>query len=210
MDYLPFVLNNWLCESLSPGSLRENYVLLDGIDLIGFASVYFLNNRNTAVKFAVRIEKELRGKGYGKIFEHLLQETLTKKYTQLGSFISAIADRGEIRDLGSPKFGNVLTVKAILVYKFPCNQLISLVEEENPRLTALSREDFAVALRTHRVRHLLENDLLHMQWVPVRPNTEQDIEFAVRKRQTVMAEEISAGGKLTSLRNQSSSNLISI
>ena len=46
-----------------------------------------------------------------------------------------------------------------------------------------------------------------MQYVPVRPCTEDDIEFAVRKRQTVMAEEISAGGKLTSLRNQSSSNL---
>ena len=209
MDYLPFVLDNWLCESSRPGSLRENYVLLDGINLIGFVSVYFLNNRNTAVKYAVRVDKELRGKGYGKILEHLLQDTLTKKYPQLGSFISAIADHGEIRQLGSSKFGKVLTVKAILVYKFRCNQLSSLVEEGNPRLAALSREEFAGVLRAQRLRHLLENDLLHMQFVVVRPHTEEDIEFAVRKRQTVMAEEISRGG-ITSLRNEVSINQSSI
>ena len=201
MDYLPFVLDNWICESSRPGSLRENYVLLDGINLIGFASVYFLNNRNTAVKYAVRIDKELRGKGYGKILERLLQDTLTKKYPQLGSFISAIADQGEIRHLGSPKFGKVLTVKAILVYKFRCNQLITPVKEDNPRLTELSKDEFAGVLRAGRIRHLLENNILHMQYVPVRPCTEDDIEFAVRKRQSVMVGETSAGGGITSLRS---------
>ena len=202
-DYLAFALKNWLCESSSPGSLRENYVLLAGNNLIGFTSVYFENNRDTAVKFAVRVAKEWRGKGYGKILDHLLQETLTKKYPQLGSFISVIVDQGKIKNLGSPKFGNLLTVKAVLDYDFRCNQLISVVEEENPRLVALSRDQFAGVLREQRVRHLLESDLLHMQFVPVRPRTEEDIEFAVRKRQSVMVEEASAGGAISSLRNKS-------
>ena len=171
--------------------------------MVGFTSVYFQNNRSTAVKFAVRIAKELRGKGYGKMLDHLLQETLAKKYPQLGSFISVIVDQGKIENLGSPKFGKLLTVKAVLDYKFRCNQLISLVEEGNTRLTTLSREEFAVALREHRVQHLLESDLLHMQFVPVKPRTEEDIEFAVRKRQSVMVEEISAGGGISSLRNKS-------
>ena len=201
MDYLAFVLNNWISESSSPGSLRENFVLMEGKKLIGFTSVYFQNERNTAVKFAVRIAKELRGKGYGKKLEHLLQETLTKKYPQLGSFISVIADQGKIRDLGSPKFGKLLTVKAILVYKFRCNQLITPVKEDNPRLTELSKDEFAGVLRAGRIRHLLENNLLHMQFVPVRPRTEEDIEFAVRKRQSVMVGETSAGGGITSLRS---------
>ena len=174
-----------------------------GNNLIGFTSVYFQNNRNTAVKFAVRIEKELRGQGHGKILDHLLQETLTKKYPQLGSFMSVIVDEGKIRNLGSPKFGNLLTVKAVLYYNFRCNQLISVVEEENPRLVALSRDQFAGVVREQRVRHLLESDLLHMQFVPVRPRTEEDIEFAVRKRQSVMVEEASAGGAISSLRNKS-------
>ena len=202
-DYLAFALKNWLSESSSGGSLRENYVLLAGNNLVGFTSVYFQNNRSTAVKFAVRIAKELRGKGYGKMLDHLLQETLAKKYPQLGSFISVIVDQGKIKNLGSPKFGKLLTVKAVLDYKFRCNQLISLVEEGDTRLTTLSREQFAGVLREHRVRHLLESDLLHMQFVPVKPRTEEDIEFAVRKRQSVMVEEISAGGGISSLRNKS-------
>ena len=43
MDYLAFVLNNWISESSSPGSLRENFVLMEGKKLIGFTSVYFQN-----------------------------------------------------------------------------------------------------------------------------------------------------------------------
>ena len=171
--------------------------------MIGFTSLYFQNDRNTAVKFAVRILKELRGKGYGKKLEHLLQETLTKKYPQLGSFLSVIVDEGKIRNLGSPHFGNLLTLRALLDYKFPCNQLIPPAVEGKTRLSQLSRNEFAEVLRAGRVSHLLESDLLHMQFVPVRPRTEEDIEFAVRKRQSVMAEEISAGGAISSLRNQS-------
>ena len=200
-DYLPFVLNNWLSESSSPGSLRENYVLLSGTDVIGFTSLYFQNDRNTAVKFAVRILKELRGKGYGKKLEHLLHETLTMRYPQLGSFELVIVDEGKIRNLGSPQFGDVLTHKALLDYKFRCNQLE--IPPVGKGLSELSKDEFAEDLRAGRVRHLLENNLLHMQFVPVRPRTEEDIEFAVRKRQSVMAEEISAGGAISSLRNQS-------
>ena len=80
---------------------------------------------------------------------------------------------------------------------------ISPVEKGKTRLSELSKEEFAEVLRAGRVSHLLENNLLHMQFVPVRPHTEEDIEFAVRKRQSVMAEEISAGGAISSLRNQS-------
>ena len=59
--------------------------------------------------------------------------------------------------------------------------------------------------RAGRVRHLLESDLLLLQFVPVRPRTEQDVQFAVRKRQSVMVEEILPGSGVASLRNKVSS-----
>ena len=67
-------------------------------------------------------------------------------------------------------------------------------------------ESGPVWFRAGRVRHLLESDLLLLQFVPVRPRTEQDVQFAVRKRQSVMVEEISAGAGMDSLRNKVSSS----
>ena len=66
-------------------------------------------------------------------------------------------------------------------------------------------ESGPVCCRAGRVRHLLESDLLLLQFVPVRPRTEQDVQFAVRKRQSVMVEEILPGSGVASLRNKVSS-----
>ena len=178
--------------------MRENYVLTKGDVVVGFVSVYFQNDRNTAVKFAFRIGKEWRGDGYGRMTTSLLNRRLTHTYPQLGSIISAIPDVDLTEDqMRSHKFGNLLTVKAISVYKFRCDQLT--LKEPQARLDTLSKTEFAEALRECRLQHLLENNILHLNWVPVRAQTEQDVEFAVRKKQTVMVE---GAGSVTSLRQK--------
>ena len=196
LDYLPFVISDWLNESASQRALRENYVLVRGEEILGFVSVYFQNERKTAVKFAFRIAKELRGGGYGKLTTSLLNRRLTTSYPQLGSIISAMADVEEDQ-IKSSKFGELLTVKSISVYKFRRDQVISALSKKDLGLTELSKNQFAGLLRDPRICHLLDNNILTLNWVPVRAQTEEDIEFAVRKRQTVMVEE---GGQQASLR----------
>merc|ERR1711936_794173 len=174
LDYLPSILQDWLRESgSSERSMRENYVLTKGDVVVGFVSVYFQNDRNTAVKFAFRIGKEWRGDGYGRMTTSLLNRRLTHTYPQLGSIISAIPDVDLTEDqMRSHKFGNLLTVKAISVYKFRCDQLT--LKEPQARLDTLSKIEFAEALRECRLQHLLENNILHLNWVPVRAQTDQD------------------------------------
>jgi len=169
--------------------------------VLGFVSVYFLNNRNTAVKFAFRVHKELRGSGYGKMIQTILDKTLTSTYPQLQSSMSAIYRDGGMtkEEMKSPKLGNLLTVKAIVIYKFRCNQLVSVAKDEDTVLATLSKAQFAEVLRDSRLSPLLENNLLHMNWVPVRAQTEQDVDFAVRKRQTVMVQERGDSNVISSL-----------
>ena len=78
-------------------------------------------------------------------------------------------------------------MKSILVYR---------ITKENQKIVdcgnnykIISREEFAGVLRSKHIReNLLEQNIVHMNWVPVLLETEEDIEFAVRKKQVVLLE----------------------
>ena len=67
MDYLPFALENWLDEAENEESNRLNVIYTLDAKVVGFRSVYFLNNKKVAVRFAFRIQKDIRGKGLVKV-----------------------------------------------------------------------------------------------------------------------------------------------
>ena len=50
------------------------------------------------------------------------------------------------------------------------------------------QKKFAEILRSKNTQDLLLGNLLHMNWIPVLLETDDDIEFAVRKKQIILAE----------------------
>ena len=88
LDYLPFALKAWLKEGEEPESYRRNLAfVLDG-KIVGFISLYFQNSWKVCVKFAFRISKTIRGKGFGiKITELVRIFLMTKRVKKTLSFI---------------------------------------------------------------------------------------------------------------------------
>jgi len=80
MDYLPHALYNWLVEGSDPGSRRKNLIFLLDQKIIGFMSIYFQKKWTSCVKFAFRISREFRGKGYGQKIQALVSSYLNKNF----------------------------------------------------------------------------------------------------------------------------------
>ena len=57
MDYLPHALKNWLVEASDPGSKRKNFIFEMDLKIVGFMSIYVLQNWTSCVKFAFRISR---------------------------------------------------------------------------------------------------------------------------------------------------------
>ena len=55
------------------------------------------------------------------------------------------------------------------------------------KLVTLDKNQFRGLLQQNG-RHLFQNGCLHMNWVPILLDTEEDIEFAVRKNALVIAD----------------------
>ena len=101
MDYLPFAPKNWLQEATIDDSNRLNVIYtLDG-DVVGFRSVYFLSDKKVAVRFAFRILKDIRGKGFGKQATKLLGTYLKDNYPYLTSTLSATSDQVKRKTMAS-------------------------------------------------------------------------------------------------------------
>ena len=189
MDYLPFTLENWLKEAEDESSNRRNFVFVLIGNIVGFVSIYFQNDGKVGAKFAFRVSKELRGKGYGKQITNLLGEHLKEKYPTMLSIISAIPDNDLSDDeIKSPKHGKLLTVKSVIVYKVRYDHLKMLHPSiQHEKLIVVSKPDFSNILKNDNSKCLLENNLVHINWVPIILETNSDVEFAVRKNQVVLS-----------------------
>ena len=94
--------------------------------------------------------------------------------------ISAIPDADlPDQEIVSTKHGRLLTVKTIHDFKLRLGdvpQLPQVPRDEAPpglpRLRTLARQEFAALLRDGRLTHLLDSNMLHMNWVPVVLGTE--------------------------------------
>ena len=106
--------------------------------------------------------------------------------------ISAIPDRHMTdAEIVNSKHGELLTVKAVLTFKLRCSNLTNNGAEKNS-LQRLSKESFSDFLHGQSLDHLFEGNVIHMNWVPVKLTTKEkeDIEFAARKKQIVLMDDV--------------------
>ena len=188
MDYLPFALKNWLQEAAIDDSNRLNVIFTRDGEVVGFESVYFMNDKKVAVRFAFRISKYVRGKGFGKQAIKLLGTYLKDSYPGLASILSSIPDFSlSDEEAQSTKHGKLLVATSVCTYSVQYNDLKSVnILDSATNLSLVSKEEFRKLLKSQGLQHLLANNLLHINWIPILLETDDDIEFAVRKKQTVL------------------------
>jgi len=187
LDYLPFALKPWLKEGEDEKSNRRNLVFTIHEKMVGFMSIYFQNGGKVCVKFAFRVSRIIRGKGFGKQITALVGNYLRENFPNLETTISAIPDLDlPDEEIMSPKHGNLLAVKSVLVYTIRMES-INVLEMEEDDCKVITKEEFANVLSAkERTKNLLPHNFVHMNHVPVILETEQDIEFATRKKQIVL------------------------
>jgi len=185
LDYLPYALGPWLEEANDRTSARRNYVFLLDQRIMGFASVYIQGGGSVASIFAYRVCKNLRGKGYGKQVIKMLDAMLVREWGGLTTHLSAVRRHQGGSPL--PKEYSLLVKRDAPVFK---TSLAVLQERSWPKhLMSIDRYQFATLLSSQvNVDQLLEAGTLHINWIPILPITESDIEFAVRKAQAVLLE----------------------
>ena len=95
------------------------------------------------------------------------------------SVISAIPDADlPDQEIVSTKHGRLLTLKTIHDFKLRPGDVPQLAQVPGeadpglPRLRTLARQEFSALLRDGRLAHLLDSNMLHMNWVPVVLGTE--------------------------------------
>ena len=189
MDYLSIALRPWLEESDGKYSNRLNVIFTLEDRVVGFRSVYFLNDKKVAIRFAFRISKDIRGKGFGRQATKFLDNHLRYNYPNLTSTLSSIHDLVDSDDdVRSSKHGTLLASKSCPTYNMPCDELKGLsITNTTKDLSLMSKEKFRTLLKNKDFEQLLPNNLLHVNWIPIILETEDDIEFLVRKKQIVMA-----------------------
>ena len=187
LDNLPFVLKAWLREGENEESNRRNLIFTLNETIVGFMSLYFQNSGKVCAKFGFRVSKIIRGKGFGKQITALVGNYLRENFPSLEQIISVIPDIDLCdEDIKTPKLGELLLVKSVLVYKINMSSL-AIPDTNEDDYKVLKKEEFAEVLRSkEKTGHLLEHNLVHMDWVPVILGTKRDIEFATRKKQVVL------------------------
>ena len=192
MDYLPHALYNWLVESEKEGTNRENFVLTFNGDknILGFISIFFMSNRTTGTKYAFRVSHKIRGKGFGKLFSSMLDSVLLEENPRFKSVLSAIPDHAMTdEEVINPKHGDLLTVKHCHEFILTYPELDKCVDRKTVKnLSLLTKEQFSHALKQGTYHHHLENNIIHMNWVPAVIDTDDDIDFITRKNQIVMTD----------------------
>merc|ERR1712110_1275501 len=191
MDYLPFALHNWLKEAEEKDSNRENYVLVLGEKIVGFRSVYFMRGRSSSAMFAFRVSRDIRGKGFGKVILAMMTDNLLQANPDLKTAISAKPDRDMTdAEIINPKHGKLLTVKADHTFKLKLSDLPDGTDKNKCSLQRLAKEEFTELLLGKSLDHLLEGDVIHMNWVPVKLDIKdkKDIEFVTRKKQILLVD----------------------
>jgi len=187
LDYLPFALEAWLREGENEESNRRNLIFTLNETIVGFMSLYFQNSGKVCAKFGFRVSKKIRGKGFGKQITALAGNYLRENFPSLEQIISVIPDNDLCdEDIKTPKLGELLLVKSVLVYKINMSS-VAIPDTNEDDYKVLKKEEFAEVLCSkEKTGHLLERNLVHMDWVPVILGTERDIEFATRKKQVVL------------------------
>ena len=186
-DLLPCALEAWLREGEDLTSNRHNFVFCPEESIVGFRSIYFQDGGRACVRFAFRISKFLRGKGFGRHATTLLEEYLRENFPDLEKVLSAKSDANLCdEEIKSSKHGELLFVKSVINYKFSM-PFITIPETAEDGFRFIPREEFSQILGSEeKTGNILQHNIAHVHWVPVILGTEADIEFATRQKQDVL------------------------
>jgi len=83
------------------------------------------------------------------------------------------------------KHGHLLSLNCCHVFKIPFEDFINVETNSEDCLEILEKEEFAQMLKNRHLSHIMENNIVHINFVPAAFETEEDIEFITRKKQIV-------------------------
>ena len=197
MDYLPHALRGWLLEAREDNSPRHNFVFtLEGggeAEVAGFMSLHLLRGRTAAAKFAFRLHREVRGRGYGRAAQQLVTAQLRARHPGVSCAVSAVAD-SDLTDTEMEAMlsrGRVLTIKCVHEFrmKLESYELLDvkkLKSDGGAELKMLEKAEFRELLLSGELTHLFPDNVVNINWVPALLGTEEDAVFAARKQQLVL------------------------
>ena len=89
-------------------------------------------------------------------------------------------------EINNEKHGQLLSLNCCHIFKIPIFEFLKISLTPTERLEALENEDFSKKLRNGDLAHMIENNIVHINFVPAAFETMEDIEFITRKKQTVL------------------------
>ena len=102
-------------------------------------------------------------------------------------------------EVNNSKHGKLLSVKRVHVFKIPLADFMDIQSNSEDCLEILEKEEFAQMLKNRDLSHILEHNIVHINFVPAAFETEEDIEFITRKRQIVKVDSKASASSLSIL-----------
>ena len=103
-------------------------------------------------------------------------------------------------EVNNSKHGKLLALNCCHVFKIPIQDFIKIeLNKSSEKLKVIEERDFAMMLKNGNLSHLIENSIVHINFVPAVFETEDDIEFITRKKQVVRVDTKTATASLSIL-----------
>ena len=88
-------------------------------------------------------------------------------------------------EVNNIKHGQLLSLNCSHVFRIPLEDFMDVGSNSEDILEILEKEEFAKMLKNRDLSHIMENNIVHINFVPAAFETEEDIEFITRKKQIV-------------------------
>ena len=88
-------------------------------------------------------------------------------------------------EVNNSKHGQLLSLNCCHVFNIPSEDFMNVESSSEDCLEILKKEEFAQMLKNRHLSHIMENNIVHINFVPAAFETEEDIEFITRKNQIV-------------------------
>ena len=88
-------------------------------------------------------------------------------------------------EINNSKHGKLLALNCSHVFRIPLEDFMDVESKSKDCLEILEKEEFAKMLKNRDLSHIMENNIVHINFVPAAFETEEDIEFITRKKQIV-------------------------
>jgi len=192
-DYLPSFYNAWIIEEETERTPRFNFVAeLDG-NVVGFFSLLFTRDLSTFILSATRVAREVQGRGirgdicrFAATFARGQQEAPGVPVHQVVSFADAfISEQSLERKLVAE--GRLLLTLAAPFFLLDLPSLASWAKNKSFEESQLEvANDLKEVWATPTWRRLVPEGVLHVNWHPFRPRSEEDLNYILNPKTRTM------------------------